>query len=252
MANTAAGPLVTWRSLPDPTNNLRAPQGGTCNVVVGQLVWEKIVQKHVSPGSEPWAELWSPELVAAFRTDGPYPVAEDGTLLWRQALDGLEAAVRECLRRPLALLHVIRLAKGHSDPVWILVLRSGAKAIIRSRGPWYHALASCYFTDAICRVRNPQRRWLELLRRLVSQHVTFRGTGAALPGPAEEFRVSGTVHAEVRFVTPETWGFATELRGQPWRGRPTPWPDPAPSDPQKASRRLRPRRRRVEEGDGDA
>ena len=53
----------------------------------------------------------------------------------------------------------------------------------------------------------------------------------------------------VRFVTPAQWGFAAELRGSPWRGRPPEWPGdtPAPQAPVRSP--LRPRYREEELGD---
>ncbi len=243
---------IVWDELPDPRDP-HAPRGARTQIRFERRCWQHILEKHVLPGREPWADIFSDELLRRL-----VRLEDTGTLsdpVVADTIQRLGQQVREALQRPLVLLYEVRRLgdAGRAPPDrWLLVLPAGAVAFVhQSKGR--NRLATCYFPAYASVIKDRGFRWRHLVSHLVWQYgvVETRCNALVLPtedtvkpapskGPVKELR------SAIRFVTPTTWGFCPELAGCPWRGRLGPWP--AAEAPSAGSRRrLKPRRPRPPE-----
>ncbi len=251
--------LTVWDNLPYPGVSPESkPQ--PLRIVVDWRVWEHVVDRHVLPGREPWGDVLSGGVVEAIHRAAGREAAGSGepaaTVLRR-----LEGEVRATLERPMVLQYEVT---GSPKPGafrserWLLLLPCGALvAIGRARRSFF--VATCYFPRAAVVEPRAERRWQRVAVQLVLRYGTIGGSPATLspPVPQVTFPVPRREPARewrsnVRFVTPESWGFCPDLTGCPWRGRLGPWPaasagvETKPTD-QARRRRLKPPRRLWEE-----
>lgn len=241
--------MACWRDLPDPRDP-RAPEGGRTQVMLERPSWEHILDKHVLPGREPWADVFSAATVQRlFRLeDGLSSGAPD----IEDALEGLGRQLRAALERPLALLYEVRrLGVGGRPPArrWILVLPSGATAHVHETKDG-NRLATCYFPAYALVIRDRGDRWRRVVAHLVVRYGVFDTQRNALLLPTAEVvkfaPFKGPVkelQSAIRFVTPSKWGCCPELDGCPWRGRLGDWSAAEAPSPRRRHR-LKPRRRR--------
>jgi hypothetical protein len=230
-------PAARWTDLPAPG----AP-ADRWELEVPAAAWAHVRDKHLADRREPWRDWLGAEAVARCGAD---PAA---------VLAALGAAARASLGRPLVLAYVAVVAPGRrgGGEVWQLVLPAGALLVARRGADGRRRVATCFFPRAACAEDNPARRWRKAVASLVRRHAVRGPSGRDLVPPAADDLVPGAggapACARVRFLTPEQWGFATELRGTPWRGRLGSW-DAAAAPAPRPKRRLKPRRR--EEGCDD-
>lgn len=243
---------IFWRELPDPRDPC-APEGQRTEIFLDRRGWEHVLNKHVFPGREPWADVFSAERLRGLRQ------VEDVSAFTNAdaaaAVDAMGCEIRDALKRPLALLYEARRLGESSRPParrWILVLPSGATAHVKETKNG-NRLATCYFPAYGFVLTNRKDRWRRVVAHLVVRYGEFDGQGNALRLPTAEtvkhvpsqspFQEQ---HSAIRFVTPSQWGFCPELDGCPWRGRLGEWS--ASEGPSPGRRhRLKPRRRPPEE-----
>lgn len=240
---------VLWRELPDPRDPC-APQGERTEIVLDRRCWEHVLSKHVLPGREPWADVFSAEhLQGLCRVEGARAFTNADVAA---AVEALGSEVRAALERPLALLYEVRRLGGSRRPPargWILVLPSGATAYVHETKN-RNRLATCYFPSYALVIANREFRWRRVVARLVLRYGVFdtQRNALLLPtkdtvkltprgGPVEQ------LHSAIQFVTPASWGFRVELEGCPWRGRLSPWSAAEAPGP-RPRHRLKPRRHR--------
>jgi hypothetical protein len=232
---TEVPPVLPWRwsDLPDPSDE-RCPDGDRCTLSLDENVLGHIAADHVWPQEpilEPWSDFLPAEVVQALRAG-----AEQGTwktvarALLEQFLGMLGAALRQSLQQPRALLYRSqKMGSKTKADVWVLVLRCGAKLIVR---PWgrERQVRTCFFPEDVCEAL-PSLRWALLCEALVRQ-CTIRGPGPhgrAPPPPDHKVPVAhpaeqrgGPLEREhrwrIRFVNLKEWGFAPEQDGCPWLG----------------------------------
>src|SRR5262245_31169476 len=151
MSELNADVVTRWTGLPDPgAQNL---QGNTCTIVVRSSTWEHVVRKHVANECEPWRD-WLTRSIVANLAAGFADCSQVAL-----ALSQIGKDVKESLQRPLVLVYRTNL-HGHT---WLLVLPSGALAVVRSRQQANAVLSTCYFRKVVCRITKSAQRW----RRLV-------------------------------------------------------------------------------------
>jgi len=237
-------PTWKWSDLPDPRDP-HAPHGACCTVVAPARALEHIREKHVCDRREPWKEWLSADLLQRLRhMDG----AGADALQASAALEGfaryLGEAAGECLRRPLALLYEVteRVHQGVKPAmVWLLVLRSGALLVIRVyRDKPY--VATCFYPYVACIAAKPQQRWRKVVASLVARFADLRARRPHPPQASDTKVIApGRKAAQIRFVTPTSWGFDLRLAGAPWCGHLEAWPGAA-TQPVPPRHRLHPRR----------
>lgn len=245
-------PAVFWRELPDPRDPC-APEGQRTEIFLDRYGWEHVLSKHVFPGREPWADIFSAERLRRLRQ------LEDVSAFTSTdvaaAVEAMGCEVRDALERPLALLYEVRrLGESGRPPArrWILVLPSGATAHVKETKDG-NRLATCYFPAYGLVLTNRKGRWRRVVKHLVVRYGEFDGQRNALRLPTADSvkhaRSESPLqeqHSAIRFVTPSTWGFCPELEGCPWRGRLSAWSaSEAPSSGRR--HRLKPRRRPPED-----
>jgi len=228
---------VVWRDLADPSDP-RAPQGQRTIVKLSAQAWNHIVDKHVANPMEPWDDLLS-------RTVREAVVQHDANnSAVRQAVDRLGEQIRQSLERPLALLY--RMAGAGGRRVWLLVLPSGANAVVHVKGR--PRLVTCYYPRVATVEDNRECRWRRVVAQLVWRYGKVSGRQVLLPSSDYQVSVTGVdgrkeLRRAIRFVTPEMWGFVPNMRGCPWQGQLDVWPAAACGQAHSGRKHgLRPRR----------
>jgi hypothetical protein len=217
-------------------------------VAVLEQQLQHFTNRHLAPGVEPWDELFGLHLAGrlAGAWDAETRLADRHAIL-TEVSDRLGRQAREALSRPLVLDLETCLGSGRFlYRTLCLVLPAGALAVLRQRaGSW--ALVTAYFPRATVS-EPPARRWKAAVADLVRRYC-FTPPALVPPEPGRRFEVrasGGPVHEirrNLRFHVLHTWGFATDLEGNPWRGNLPDWPA-APAVPPSRPRRLAPRRQR--------
>jgi len=215
--------LQYWSDLPDPRPE---NQGRKLEVNFMEWAWHHCA-KHWTAHDEPWQEEFGPDVVMQMRTAEGEGLADSAVV--NRVLHILREQTAESLRRPLVLL-LRQRGRASKGLQWLLVLPSGALAVLRgsnSRAKWI----TCYYFRAAAVEKRRRLRWQITVRRLIRMYVPIQGSPpqCLLPEPNQEISVvkKGTLVERVRslrFITPGNWGFCEELNGVPWRGRLTSWP----------------------------
>lgn len=253
---SATNVLVRWSGLPDPREERR---GETLEVVVTVEAWQHCL-KHWTNREEPWKDEFGADTVRALREDpGALPSPDHHPV--RRVLEVLENQTRLSLQHPLVLFFTARkMISGSGEKrkrsapkaKWILVLPSGPMVIAAgNRSPlWW---ITCYYPEAAAVESNREKRWQATARSIIALYLPLRGDPPRLLAPKPEEKVVRKtrrgkpveVVRNLRFITPENWGFRPDLNGCPWRGQLASW-DAAKGDPaaQKSAkkRQLKPRR----------
>ena len=221
-------PLATWPDLPVP-EPLVGDGPTTVYVTVGPEAWRHVRDKHVGSSGEPWAEWLTHAVVkeAARADDGP---------LVADVLESLRQAMERGLRRPLVMAYrayKTGRAVGRDFATWVVLLPAGAVAVLRPGDPGRGRLVTCFYPRSACRGTAADRRWAATARRLVGRYAVMTpGVGFTVPPPTHLHAVPAgsaepeEIRTDFRFVTPASWGFRADLRGQPWRGPLPPWDGP--------------------------
>ncbi len=230
---------VRWEGLPNPLSDSET-EGEHLVVGVDQQAWEHIISKHIANRREPWGDLLQEihrELVQSWKRGEPCEKQAE-------ALSRLGEQVRHSLERPLVLWYKRKYPGRKRHQVWTLVLPCGATVYLQERGPILRLL-TCYFPREAVEEKRRERRWRRVVRMLVYRYGVVSEEGI-LP-PPRQWRTSisrGTeneaIRWDVQFVTLQSWGFATELEGCPWRGRLGDWPAAGSPKRSENRRRLRP------------
>lgn len=230
--------LVCWEGLP---NLLRDSDSEGEQLVVGvdQQGWEHIISKHIANRREPWNDLFGEmrkELVQSWKRGEPCEKQAEALAL-------LGEQIRHSLERPLVLLYKRKYPGRKRCQAWTLVLPCGAVVYLQERGSILR-VQTCYFPSNVVKERR-ERRWRQVAGMLVYRYGVVSEKGI-LPPTKEYHKIisRGTenenVHSDVQFVTLQSWGFATELEGCPWRGRLGDWPAAGRPERLENRRRLRP------------
>lgn len=245
-------PAVFWRELPDPRDPC-APEGQRTELFLDRYAWEHVLSKHVFPGREPWADVFSAERLRGLRRVEDVSAFADPDVA--AAVEAVGCEIRRALERPLALLYEVGpLGESGRRPArrWILVLPSGATAHVKETKDG-NRLATCYFPAYGLVLRNRKDRWRRVVKHLVWRYGEFDGQRNAVWLPSADlvkhFPSKSPFQEQrsaIRFVTPSTWGFCPELEGCPWRGRLSAWSASEAPSP-RPRHRLKPRRRPPEE-----
>jgi hypothetical protein len=243
---------VSWGTLPDPRDP-RAPEGRACSVRFDEKALRHIVGKHIGARNElrqPWDDWLSSEVIDDL-LDHVHSNAGKFSGDWREVSDRIAAPIEDAARASLARPLTLFYDSGDTGrETWLLVLPSGALMVIHGgRRP---RVATCYCPGAAARESNPSRRWIKTVSRLVAIYAVMKPNVGLVPPMSDSIlrlspdkRGDGPVRTHVRFVTPASWGFRTELAGTPWGGRPEPW-EAAPADRPRSRRRLLKSRRTFE------
>ena len=115
-------------------------------------------------------------------------------------------------------------------------------------------VVTCFFDPSITDHERPERWWSRLVAKLAHRYGCFDLEAGLLP-PTDTHAVTtdggesgpAVVDSRVRFVTLESWGFDTKVRGSPWRGRLADWEGPCAALASHRRVKLRPRAYREEE-----
>jgi hypothetical protein len=230
------GPWATsWLDLLDPFNGSLCPP-----VIIKEDFFEHAIDRHAS---EPFADLFGTDLADAFRgcfrTDYPLP-QRHATLADCSRL--LERETRLTLNEGLVLAYDVAPADKAPFTTWTVLLACAAVVILR-RYPEVLSLRTLYFSRGGLGRRSSQARYRGAVARLVSRYawMNVELNAIAPPPPHHTVEAGGQVRRNIRFNRLTEWGFAVDLDGQPWRGRPL-VPTPAPEDLELRPR-FRPTRR---------
>jgi hypothetical protein len=229
----------TWLNVPDPRDP-GCPDGGCCSVVLPDHRWSHI-QEHVNDPEEPWADWLADQLAERLRDSYHQGMNEQQREAVRhEVAERMEAAARQCLEAPLAVLYdVAQQTKGTgpgSRSAWALtadlVLSCGAKLCIRERQRGHYEICSCYFHRCVCG-RPAERRWRWLARLLIQRYAKNNGNGTYSPADsswgAEPNPETGETTATPRFRNNHTWGLDRPVV-EPWFAISDPWLPPPPAE----------------------
>lgn len=214
-------PAVFWRELPDPRDPC-APEGQRTELFLNRHGWEHVLSKHVFPGREPWADVFSAERLRGLRQVEDVSAFANPDVA--AAVEAVGCEIRRALERPLALLYEVRRL-GESGWLrarrWILVLPSGATAHVKETKDG-NRLATCYFPAYGLVLKNRKDRWRRAVAHLVARYGEFDGQRNALRLPTADLvkhvpskSPFQEEHSAIRFVTPSTWGFVRSWRAAP-------------------------------------
>lgn len=202
---------IVWR-VPDPRDE-RAPYGQSVNLFWDELTWKAVGRSWRT--DESWdAVLTSPLRKKVSALLESLTQDEASSAVVQQAVERLREQVEQGFRRPLVLIR-----QYGKYPWWTIVLPCGAVArVLCHKGAW---LRNCHFLDGICVSQEWEGGWKAVVKRLVWRNGYVSPDGRQL-FPKRETEDSGII----KFVTLRTWGFAEEIRGNPWRGRLGTWQHP--------------------------
>ncbi len=245
-----------WDDLPDPRDP-RTPAGARTSVVLRRRAWRHIFEKHILPREEPWADIFSREVLRQLFQTKCDPTSSEPVLT--EAVRRLGDQIRASLERPLVLIFEARgIGEEEKRPLrsWILVLPSGATAYVHEKKE-RKRLATCFFPSYALVLDNKTARWHRVVQCLVGRYGVFDLEHHAVRLPdantvktIRKGKSYQELHSGIRFVTPENWGFCTNVEGAPYRGRLGEWPAADTPGPRR-QHRLKPRRpkRRYEDED---
>jgi hypothetical protein len=232
-----------WDNLPDPAS-LGEGRSSTCSIAIDEGLWSHNSFKHFKDSGQPWDDLLGDILCAeAWRlaqSEGTLPERID--ILHRIA-EVLKEEVCRCLQRPQVLVFDLHEATDKQKWLlqrWLLILPAGA--LLRAKKSKQTARTAfaetCYFPDTL-RHRPTEMRWIDLLEELVLAFGKIEGNRIVLrdknehlsagPGrPGVRYKDWRPVEAQkICFVIPESWGFGSNLKPEPWRRNAVPsWTEP--------------------------
>ncbi|GIX01880.1 MAG: hypothetical protein KatS3mg112_0817 [Thermogutta sp.] len=246
--------LARWSHLPNPREEA---DNQTLTAVFCENVWHHCL-KHWVCQDEPWKEEFGADVVAQLRNNVDLSSAKGRSII-DVVLGGLKKQTQESFVRPQVLIFRRRLSIGNHTN-WLLILPSGAIAILRETGQFLRWI-TCYYLAPVAVVKKRRERWKTAVRQIIRRYVPLKGEPPQwlLPSQEEEVAIrnsEGKVIGWVKnlqFITPENWGFEPELKGCPWRGRLPSWPAAeeaeSPTYATPRPRWLKPRRWREDNAD---
>lgn len=199
-----------WR-VPDPRDP-KAPKGGKCDVVFGEGIIRHIAPDHWSGTGEEaqaWRDWLGDDLVNAGIQMSQRVVGHpESASVVTGVADAMGDAVQAAFSRPLVLIKrnqtgmkSKKSGKGGLDDAWLVVLPNGALVVVRRVKSTFRVVTAYFKKCALVETR-PVHRWRSLVRFLVAMH---RGSSSN------------------QFVTLDSWGFRTDVKGCPWAGRLGSW-----------------------------
>ncbi|MGB9687428.1 hypothetical protein [Thermogutta sp.] len=239
--------LRQWSNLPDPRQGIGSQ---TLSVLFFEQIWHHCL-KHWTSRHEPWDEEFGKDVIARLRNlvDVCSPEGQD---VVNRVLEVLEKQTQASLVRPQVLILTLATSTAR-DTKWLLVLPSGAIAILRGTEcvlRW----VTCYYLCVAAVERKRRERWKATVREVIRRYVPVRGDPPQwlMPTPQDALVLRGSegkvggCFQNLQFITPENWGFEPELTGCPWRGRLPSWPEAEQYDgreqPNTRRRWFKPRR----------
>ncbi|QDT15053.1 hypothetical protein [Alienimonas californiensis] len=253
--HAADDPLV-WRDLPDPRgwdpHSTNYDRDATWDVEAQDDRWVKLTRRpnrhksaHISddsPERPRWDAWLGPEVVADLVRLAPKNSRSKLKKACAAAVAAADAAVRQTLGIPLAVLHgskaVVRDGRKIESPrgrkMLLMVLENGARVVLQYLdAPRRGRLTTAFFPDAsldaLLGGHLPGLEWQAAVSETVAAYCP---PGQVLPDIHHTFEVKQTGRGRterrtgVRFLTPGAWGFASDEPGAVWES-PSAYPSPA-------------------------
>jgi hypothetical protein len=180
-----------------------------------------------------WEEWFGADIVTDLALGAKEQRDSVATDVEMKVCERFEPLIRASMERPLVMMHwcnqVSNCYKWHN---WTLVLPNGAIAHLYLNKRNTARLRTCFFSDQIVRKR-PVERSNIVSENLVKRFGKLDASGFwTLPVPSHNVQIRDTKtgnkydHNQIRFITPQQWGFTHGNYGAVWLSRNlAPWPN---------------------------
>lgn len=230
-------PLIdTWTNIPNFNIWPRTNGQKNARIRIYQSVINHLAGKHITNSNEPWRDWLPTELIKKIAKAEQSldkhgdPVAHLDTSSTAELNNQLKEAAHQSACRPMVIVYERQAKTGYPQAAssWLMLVPSGAQMIIKVRhsansGRLSGVLKTCFFAKKTARVKNASSRWKATVKGLVGRFGTPTDQGWLHPKPSDKRTIQGQSFRNIRFVSPEHWGFDLDRPGNPYFGRLADW-----------------------------